>query len=186
MTDHVDGEERRHTAEIFRDSWLWLTLLGSVLAVRGLVQVMQPAKVPDWMGFIWHLTLGILATVGGALIYSPFAGVTALTLVIAGIFAIHGVTPIAFAVEVRGRMGWHWFLISGCIAFVVAVLLVLKSPYSHSFTPATGAGASLLFPPGGPTLPWRSRRAKPRPEEELCLASPRCAGRTKLKRPDRS
>ena len=75
----------------------------------------------------------------------PFAGVAALTLLIAGIFAIHGVTQIAFAVKVRGQMGWHWFLISRYIALVVAVLLVMKLPCSHSFTPATVAGASLLF-----------------------------------------
>ncbi|MBI2736854.1 MAG: hypothetical protein HYX38_09960 [Rhodospirillales bacterium] len=73
MTDYVDGEERRHTAKIFRDNRLWLILLGGVL------------------------------------------------------------------------MGWHLFLISGCIALVVAVPLVLKLPYSRSFTPETVAGASLLF-----------------------------------------
>lgn len=171
-TDYADGEERRHTAEIFRDNRLWLILLGRVLVGSGLVQVMQAAKMRNWMGFIWHLTLGILGTVGGALIYmDPFARVIALSLLIAGMFALHGVTQIAFAEKVRGQMGRHWFLISGCIAFVVAVLSVLKLPHSHSFTPAIVAGASLLFA-GWATLPWRSRRAKPRPEDELCLASP--------------
>ena len=171
-TDYVGGEERRHTAEVFRDNWLWLVLLGgvlilagflailmpavsdvaaskvlgSVLVVSGLIQVMQSAKMRHWLGFIWHLTLGILATVGGALIYmNPFAGVIALTLLIAGIFAVHGFTQIAFAVKVRGQSGWHWFLISGCIALIAAVLLVMKLPYTHSFTPATVAGVSLLF-----------------------------------------
>jgi uncharacterized membrane protein HdeD (DUF308 family) len=75
----------------------------------------------------------------------PFAGIVALTLLIAAIFAIHGLTQIVFAVRVRGQSGWHWFLISGCIALVVSVLLVMKLPYSHSFTPATIAGVSLLF-----------------------------------------
>jgi len=38
-------------------------------------------------------------------------------------------------------------LVSGvrCIALIVSVLLVLKLPYSHSFTPATMAGVSLIF-----------------------------------------
>lgn len=171
-TDYTGGDERRHTAEIFRDNWLWMVLLGtvliiagvaailvpavseipaskilgSVLVVSGLVQIMQSAKMLNWIGFIWHLLLGLLATVGGALIYmDPFAGIVALTLLIAAIFAIHGLTQIAFAVRVRGQSGWHWFLVSGCIALVVSVLLVLKLPYSHSFTPATIAGVSLLF-----------------------------------------
>jgi uncharacterized membrane protein HdeD (DUF308 family) len=171
-TGYTSGKERRHTAEIFRDNWLWLVLLGAVLilaglaailvpavseipaskilgtvlVLSGLVQVMQSAKMLHQIGFVWHLLLGVLATVGGALIYmDPFAGVVALTLVIAIIFALHCVTQIAFAVRLRGRSGWQWFLVSGCIALIVSGLLVAKLPYSHSFTPATVAGVSLLF-----------------------------------------
>ncbi|MBY0320538.1 MAG: HdeD family acid-resistance protein [Reyranella sp.] len=171
-TDYAGRTERRHTAEIFRDNWLWLVLLGSVLilagalailvpavseipaskilgsvlVVSGLVQVLQAAKMLNWIGFIWHMMLGILATIGGALIYmDPFAGVVAITLLIAIIFAVHGLTQIAFAIRVRSQAGWHWFLVSGLIALIVSGLLVAKLPYSHSFTPATIAGVSLLF-----------------------------------------
>jgi uncharacterized membrane protein HdeD (DUF308 family) len=171
-TTYTSGKERRHTAEIFRDNWLWLVLLGavlmlagaasilvpavseipagkilgSVLVISGLVQIMQSAKMLNRIGFLWHMLLGVLATVGGALIYmDPFAGVVALTLLIAIIFALHGATQIAFALRLRGQLGWHWFLVSGCIALIVSGLLVAKLPYSHSFTPATVAGVSLLF-----------------------------------------
>jgi uncharacterized membrane protein HdeD (DUF308 family) len=169
--DYTSDSERLHTAEVFRAKWLWLVLLGTVLIVAGamailvpaiseiaaskvlgsvlifsgLVQVMQSAKMLDWTGFIWHLLLGILAAVGGVLIYlNPFAGVIAITILIAIIFAVHGVTQVAFAIKVRHQQGWHWFLVSGCIALLVSVLLFLKLPYSHSFTPATIAGVSLV------------------------------------------
>ena len=171
-SDATGSKERLHTLSIFGSHWLWLVLLGSVLmlagavailvpaiseiaasrvlgsvlVISGLVQIVQATKMLHWTGFIWHLLLGILATVGGALIYmDPFAGVVALTLVIAVIFAVHGVTQIGFAVKVRAQAGWYWFLVSGVIALVAAVLLVMKLPYSHSFTPATVAGVSLLF-----------------------------------------
>jgi uncharacterized membrane protein HdeD (DUF308 family) len=171
-SDATGSKERLHTLSIFGSHWLWLVLLGgvlmlagaiailvpavseiaaskvlgSVLIISGLVQIVQATKMLHWTGFIWHLLLGILAAVGGALIYmDPFAGVVALTLVIAGIFAVHGVTQIGFAVKVRAQAGWHWFLASGAIALVAAGLLVMKLPYSHSFTPATVAGVSLLF-----------------------------------------
>lgn len=171
-TELASGPERRHTAEIFRDNWLLFVLLGgvliaagaaailvpavsqipaskilgSVLVISGLLQVAQSTKMLHWIGFIWHLMLGLLATIGGALIYmDPFAGVVAITLVIAVIFAVHGLTQIAFAIRVRSQSGWHWFLVSGCIALIVSALLVAKLPYSHSFTPATVAGVSLLF-----------------------------------------
>ena len=171
-SDATGSKERLHTLSIFGSHWLWLVLLGgvlmlagliailvpaiseiaasrvlgSVLIISGLVQIVQATKMLHWTGFIWHLLLGILAAVGGALIYmDPFAGVVALTLVIAVIFAIHGVTQIGFAVKVRSQAGWHWFLVSGLIALIVSGLLVAKLPYSHSFTPATVAGVSLLF-----------------------------------------
>jgi uncharacterized membrane protein HdeD (DUF308 family) len=169
---YTGGRARRHTAEVFRDNWLYLVLiglvlivagalailvpaaseipagkiLGSVLVITGLLQIIQSSKMLNWAGFFWHILLGSLATVGGALIYmDPFAGVVALTVTIAVIFAVHGLTQIAFAIRVRDQSGWHWFLASGCIALVVSVLLLLKLPYSHSFTPATIAGVSLLF-----------------------------------------
>jgi uncharacterized membrane protein HdeD (DUF308 family) len=171
-TDDASDDDRMHTAKVFRTRWLWLVLLGAVLIVAGIVailipvvseiaasevlgsvlivsgvfQIMQAGKLLDWLGFIWHLLLGILAAVGGTLIYlNPFAGVIALTILIAIIFAVHGATQIAFAVRVRQQPGWHWFLVSGCIALVVSLLLILKLPYSHSFTPATIAGVSLMF-----------------------------------------
>jgi len=164
--------ERRHTAEIFRGNWLWLVLLGlvlvvaggaailmpavsaapaskvlgTVLVISGLLQIVQSTKMLHWTGFAWHILLGCLATVGGALIYTdPFAGVVAITLLIAIILAIHGLAQIGFATRVRRQQGWHWFLVSGCIALVASALLLMKLPYSHSFTPATLAGVSLLF-----------------------------------------
>ena len=171
-SDTSGSRERLHTISIFGSHWLWLVLLGgvlmlagviailvpavseiaasrvlgSVLIISGLVQIVQATKMLHWTGFIWHLLLGILAAVGGALIYmDPFAGVVALTLVIAVISAVHGVTQIGFAVKVRAQAGWYWFLVSGVIALIAAVLLVMKLPYSHSFTPAIVAGVSLLF-----------------------------------------
>ena len=172
MSTDYTGSEGRHVAETFRDKW-WLfvllggalilagvvsilvpaisdiavrRVLGGVLIVSGLIQVAQSGKMLNWTGFIWHLLLGLLATVGGALIYmDPFAGIMTLTILIAIIFAVHGVTQIGFAWRVRGQSGWHWFLVSGCIALIASALLVMKLPYTHSFTPATVAGVSLIF-----------------------------------------
>lgn len=162
----------RHAARIFRDNWLWFVIVGGVLILggigailvpalsdiapnevlgyiligSGLVQVVQSTKMAQSAMFVWHLVLGILATIGGALIYmDTFAGVITLTLLIAIIFAIHGTAQVGFSLKVAGQSGWHWFLTSGCIALIAAVLLVVKLPYTHSFTPATVAGASLLF-----------------------------------------
>ena len=61
---------------------------------------MQSAKMLNWVGFIWHMLLGALASLGGALIYmDPFAGLIAVTRLIAIIFAAHGVTLRCLNVE---------------------------------------------------------------------------------------
>ena len=52
---------------------------------------------------------------------------------------------MTFAWKVQRQPGWHWFLVSGCIALIVSTLLLIKLPYGHSFTPATVAGVSLIF-----------------------------------------
>lgn len=173
--EHATGTEQ-HAALVLRENWLWLVLLGSVLILAGvgsiavpaisdyaasrvlgsvlissgIVQLLQSAKMGNWMGnwmgFMWHMLLGILATAGGVLIYmDPFSGVLALTMLIALVFAVHGCTQIAFATKIRNRTGWRWFLVSGCIALIAAAVLMMKLPYTHSFTPATVAGTSLIF-----------------------------------------
>ncbi len=167
---YTGPEARQHAADVFRLKWFWFVLmgavlivaeivaiavpavssvpanevLGSVLVFSGVVQILQAAKMLNGEGFTWHLLLGIVAAIGGVLIYlDPFPGIIAITVVIAIIFAVHGATQIVFAVKVNRHAGWHWFLVSGCVALIVSALLLMKLPYGHSFTPATVAGISL-------------------------------------------
>lgn len=164
--------EGAHTAEIIRAQWIWFILLGTVLmaagcvaiilpaistiaagkilgtvlCLGGFVQVVQSSKIQNWLGFMWHLLLGIFAAIGGALIYiDSYYGFVAITILIAIIFAVLGVSQIAFALKVRRMAAWYWFLVSGGMALLTSALLVMKLPYSQSFTPATVAGISLLF-----------------------------------------
>jgi uncharacterized membrane protein HdeD (DUF308 family) len=124
-------------------------LLGLVLAFVGIVQIAQSGKMQGEALFAWHLTLGLLAAIGGVLVHlDPFPGIVTITVLMAIVFAVHGLTQIAFAARVRQLDGWHWFLVSGVIALVVAGLLIAGLPYDHTFTPATVGGVSLLFAGG--------------------------------------
>jgi uncharacterized membrane protein HdeD (DUF308 family) len=121
-------------------------LLGLVLTFVGIVQIVQSGKMQGEALFAWHLTFGLLAVVGGVLFYlDPFHGIVTITILMAIVFAIYGVTQIAFGAQVRQLNGWHWFLVSGFIGLIVAGLLIVKLPYGHTFTPATVGGVSLLF-----------------------------------------
>lgn len=165
-------EDRHSVAEAFRSHWLLFILvgglfivaggvaigvpaassiapnrvLGCVLMFLGLVQIVQSGKMRSEAPFFWHLALGCLAAIGGVLVYlDPFRGVVTVTILMAVVFAIHGLTQIGFAFRVRGLAGWNRFLISGCMALLAAALLIADLPYDHSFTPATLGGLSLAF-----------------------------------------
>jgi uncharacterized membrane protein HdeD (DUF308 family) len=170
--DTEDRDEGRNAEEVIRARWGLFILLGlllmvagavsialpalttiaaerilaTVLCLGGIAQIIQSSKVANWLGFAWHLLLGLFATIGGVLIYiDSLYGVVAITILVAAIFAVLGATQIAFAIKVRRMAAWWWFLVSGGIALVVGALLLMRLPYSHSFTPATVAGVSLLF-----------------------------------------
>jgi uncharacterized membrane protein HdeD (DUF308 family) len=116
------------------------------LLFAGIVQVVQAGKMTGELPFAWHLTLGLVAAIGGVLVYvEPFPGIVTKMLVLAAVFALHGLTQIAFAARVRRLAGWQWFLLSGLVALATAALMVMKLPYNHSFTPATLGGVSLVF-----------------------------------------
>ena len=159
-------------ADLFHSHWLLFMLLGGLLVVAGAVAIVVPAvssiapnevlglvvmfvgivqlaqsgKMQHDAAFIWHLALGVLAAIGGVLVYlDPFTGIVTITILMAIVFALHGLTQIVFAIRVRRFEGWGWFLASGCIALLAAGLLLLKLPYDHTFTPATVGGVSLLF-----------------------------------------
>lgn len=121
-------------------------VLGLVLMFVGIVQITQSAKMRRESMFAWHLAFGLLAAIGGVLVrLDPFPGIVTITALMAIVFAVHGVTQIAFAVKARSLKSWYWFLASGCVALLAAGLLMMKLPYDHSFTPATVGGVSLLF-----------------------------------------
>ena len=164
--------ENRQITQTFRSHWLLLVLVGGqlilagavaialpaisslppnevlslVLIVVGIVQIVQAGKITGDLLFAWHLALGLVAAIGGVLVYiDPFPGIVGKMLVMAAVFALHGLTQIAFAARVRQLAGWHWFLLSGLVALATAALMVMKLPYGHSFTPATLGGVSLVF-----------------------------------------
>jgi uncharacterized membrane protein HdeD (DUF308 family) len=190
----AEQSDRRYIADIFQSHWLLFILVGALLIIAGLVAVTVPAfssiapnellglvlafvgivqiaqsdKMRGEKLFAWHLTLGFLAAIGGVLFYlDPFPGVVTITVLMATVFVMHGLTQILFAVRVRQITGWHWFLVSGFIALIVAGLLMMKLPYGHSFKPASVGGVSLLFAGWAyVAVALASRRVRPNLEAE--------------------
>jgi uncharacterized membrane protein HdeD (DUF308 family) len=121
-------------------------VLGVTLVVVGLVKIIESFKVKEWAGFLWQLMLGVVEVVGGVLIYvSPFKRAIAITLLIAIVFVVQGITQIVLALKVKPQPGWRWLLIAGVAALCASVALAMKFPFTRYYTPATIGGISLLL-----------------------------------------
>lgn len=91
-------------------------VLGAVLSLSGVVKIIKAFRVTGWPGFLWELTAGVVEVICGVLIYlNPLKGAIAITVLIAMVFVLVGISQIGLALRVRLQQGWHWLFISGLI-----------------------------------------------------------------------
>ena len=120
-------------------------VLGVVLALAGVVKIVEALQVKEWAGCAWQLLVGAVEVVGGILIYlNPLKGALAITLLIAVVFLVQGLLQVAMALRLRPLTGWAWLLLSGLIALCVTVAMAMKLRYTSMYTPGTIAGIALL------------------------------------------
>ncbi len=169
--DHVTTLQIRDAGEMLRGKWLWFlvlglvlvicgaaaialpalstiaasVVLGVVLAIGGVVKIIEALQVKEWAGCVWQLLLGAIEIVGGILIYlNPLKGALAVTLLIAVVFLLQGVLQVVLAFRVRPQIGWGWLLFSGIVALCVTVAMGMKLRYTSFYTPGTIAGVALF------------------------------------------
>ncbi|MTI45193.1 uncharacterized membrane protein HdeD (DUF308 family) [Roseibium hamelinense] len=155
-----------------QDNWIWFLILGIVLVlggmvliaaplassvavtlliaavffVGGLVQIYHAFKTQGWSGFLWNLITGIIAVIGGIVIYvNPLAGTFALTLVIAAIFIAQGVSQLLLAFKIKPHDGWVWVAIAGAVSLVAGILIWIDLPGSAVWALGLIAGISVLM-----------------------------------------
>lgn len=121
-------------------------VLGAVLTIVGIAKIVQAFETKQWPGFVWQLLAGGVEVVGGILIYlNPLKGAAAITLLIAIIFIVLGISQIGCAIRVRGKRGAGWLFVSGLLALAMSLFLTFKFPHVREFEAGAVAGISLLF-----------------------------------------
>jgi uncharacterized membrane protein HdeD (DUF308 family) len=121
-------------------------LIAAVLFVGGLVQIYQAFKTQGTAAFIWNMITGVIAVIGGIVIYvNPLAGTLALTLVIAAIFAAQGISQIVMAFKLKPHEGWVWVLIAGVVSLAAGVMIWMDLPGSAAWALGLIAGISVLI-----------------------------------------
>lgn len=121
-------------------------VIGALLAVGGLLQIVQSWRCTGWNGKILHAVIGVLSLIAGAvLILYPLQGVATLTLVLSAFFIAAGAIRTVLAVQSRGATGWGWMLLSGLLALAVGVIIWMAWPGSALWALGLLVGIELIF-----------------------------------------
>ncbi|MET1414511.1 HdeD family acid-resistance protein [Roseibium sp. HPY-6] len=120
-------------------------LIAAVLFIGGLVQIYNAFKTKGTSSFLWNLITGIVAVIGGILIYvNPIVGAFTLTLLLAAIFAAQGISQILLAFKLKPHEGWVWVLIAGVVSLAAGIMIWMDLPGSASWALGLIAGVSVL------------------------------------------
>jgi uncharacterized membrane protein HdeD (DUF308 family) len=112
----------------------------------GVVKVIQSLWIKSWTGFVWQELTGFFELIGGIMIYfNPIKASAAISLFIAFILFVHGILQIIIAIEVRKASRWYWFVISGAVAVLASLSIILKWPMVREMPTGLVAGFSLMI-----------------------------------------
>ena len=165
--DSTIAEARRQIA----DNWGWFLALGILLIIAGVAAIAFPLlstiatkialgwifliagalivvhafSIRQWQGFLLSLLIGALYLAAGAwLAFTPFAGVVALTILLAALFLAEGVLEVIMGLRVRPHEGWGWLLLSGLVAIAAGGLIAAELPSSAAWAIGLLTGINLL------------------------------------------
>jgi uncharacterized membrane protein HdeD (DUF308 family) len=104
-------------------TYVTVVIIGYVFMVGGLIQVISAFSAGRWQGLGLHLVAGILYLVLGLLIVEhPLVAAAGVTLMIAAIFLVGGLSRIIVAIVGRFH-GWGWVFLNGLVSLFLGVVL---------------------------------------------------------------
>jgi uncharacterized membrane protein HdeD (DUF308 family) len=108
----------------------WLTVVavfwfGILAIIGGVTQLIDAFHHKGWKGIIWHVIIGIVYILAGILlITTPVTAAFWLTIFLAIMLIVVGVSRIFMAFQLRSHGGiWLWVLLSGVVSIVLGILI---------------------------------------------------------------
>lgn len=92
--------------------------------------------------FLWGL---VVTVTGFYFLMRPGMGLVTLTLVIAVVLFMDGITRIVVSFKMKPVKGWGWMLAGGIVSVIFAVMIGKQFPESGVWLVGTLVGVSLLF-----------------------------------------
>jgi len=119
---------------------------GILLVVSGIAQCLLSFFARAWRGFLLSFLLGILnLVVGGWIITQPAMAALVLTLIIGIFLLITGVSRFILAFMTSEHINAFWFVLSGLIAIVLGVLILMHWPATGFWVIGLFIGIELML-----------------------------------------
>ncbi|WP_345167221.1 HdeD family acid-resistance protein [Sphingomonas daechungensis] len=124
---------------------LMTMFIGASLLIAGGAQIAH-AFSKSWGSLILHIILGLAyALVGAIFLFDPIGGAVVLTKFLAWLLLIQGVSQAWLAFTARPAHNWGWLLVSGIVAFLAGLWLLMRWPIFAFTMPGFILGISLIF-----------------------------------------
>ena len=122
-----------------------ILVLGWVLAISGVVWLVNAFQAWTWGGFFVYLLNAIIRGVTGyLLIRHPDAGAEGVTMVLAVLFIVGGLFRIGGASAIQFPR-WGWTVFAGVVSTILGISLLISWPTTGSYFVGIAVGTDLVF-----------------------------------------
>jgi len=119
--------------------------LGWVLAISGVLWLLNAFRAFSWLGFLLYLLNGLIRGVTGYLLLRhPDAGAAGVTMVLASLFIVGGLFRAAGAGAIRFPR-WGWTVFSGLVSVALGVYLLTTWAIASTYFIGMAVGIDLIF-----------------------------------------
>lgn len=127
-------------------SFAGVFIIGGLLVVAGILQMVHAYAVRGWAGFLLYLLLGAFYILGGFLLMAePLRGSLIITIVVAVLLVVSGITRLIMAATHRHMQGLWLVILSGVVSILVGVMLYESLPWSSLWMLGTLIAIELVF-----------------------------------------
>lgn len=105
-----------------------ISFLGSVLAIRGGIDIVHTLTLQHHKGSLWHLSSGIFSLVTGILIILRPAATAAIVTFLVSAFLISSGLMRTISAPVEHRSQWGWIMLGGLVALILGISIIAAWP----------------------------------------------------------
>jgi len=124
---------------------LSILMLGWILAISGVVWLINAFQGRSWGGFFLYLLNAIIRGVTGyLLIRHPDAGAAGVTMVLAALFIVGGLFRAAGASVIQFPR-WGWTVVAGVVSVLLGIILLTNWPAVSTYFIGMAIGIDLML-----------------------------------------